>query len=260
MKTLKTTLHTYRFNIDNPDEAAAYAELKSSLEAQGLKVFDTFQTHKDSFDQVPAGEVTLAADFLFSNQWNTVPKEDGKSGLRVFDWAESIFPNRKIKAGHYLTITDEMREIRRTTFKCGYCGAIEVEPTEDYHAGCLPTRYLEEKNLPLLAWTSIDGSRGTSPDMKQLREAWVIEQVTAREQHAADWLEARWRVLQEKERVLEIEGEARLWIAKHPELRMDNLIYYTGKGLAYGWRTPATEKEKAILAEAPFEILIKTSF
>ena len=89
-------------------------------------------------------DIELETSCLFSNQWNTA------CGKRVFDWYEAIYPNRKIKEGHYLDITDEMRQIRQTTLVCGYCGKNYPNGKPGFCNACLDSEYLKESDLALL--------------------------------------------------------------------------------------------------------------
>ena len=107
--TLKTKIHYYRFDTSNPEEKREYDALRTKL-TDGRHWMNCLASQNEYGYSHAAGveNIELETKFLFSNQWNSTT-------ARVFDWYEPIFDNRRIKAGHWLEITDEMREIRRTT-------------------------------------------------------------------------------------------------------------------------------------------------
>jgi len=112
---MKTKLHYYRFNIDNELEHREYLTLCETLKGMGLKKFDSISSnqydwYKNTIKPLSDTEIELETDHLFDNQWNTGPVVTSKQGLRVFDWAEPIYPNSSIKEGQWLEQTDEMRE------------------------------------------------------------------------------------------------------------------------------------------------------
>jgi hypothetical protein len=132
MKTIKTRIHTYNFDTDTREGCEAYDKLCADRKRDGCpKIMVSFsvqgQGHWEPFKDFSGATIELETDFLFYNQWNTVAGTFGSAnGWRVFDWAEDAFPNHRrenIKRGHWLEQTEEMKEIRRKTLKCGYCGA-----------------------------------------------------------------------------------------------------------------------------------------
>ena len=89
--TMKTTIHTYCFDISKPAEKAAYESLAASLRARGLKVFETWggdSGHYHPFSASDGAEIELETSHLFGNQWNTAPCMGSEKGWRVFDWAQ----------------------------------------------------------------------------------------------------------------------------------------------------------------------------
>lgn len=154
---MKTKLHYYYLNIEHKEEAEVYQKLWEELGKKGLQCFDSFSIRKEDFYKKyvkPLDNTTINLDtkYLFNNQWNTEKVKTCEQGIRVFDWAENIFPNRKIKEGYYLDQTEEMAEIRKNTLKCGFCGK---QYKWHRHLGtfctnCIGSKYLELNELPLL--------------------------------------------------------------------------------------------------------------
>jgi hypothetical protein len=110
---METTITSYYFNTSHPEEATAYKGLVARLRETNGKCFNSWSpfSHYEP-DWVEGAPVILETDNLFENQWNTAP--DGVAGgWRVFDWAQDCMRDKKIKRGHYLTITREMVEARK---------------------------------------------------------------------------------------------------------------------------------------------------
>lgn len=82
---MQTIIHCYHFNTSNKEEEAAYQELRRKLEAQGLKCHESWGGHSHYLQGLDGKTLTLETEFLFQNQWNTAPLEEGHNGYRVFD-------------------------------------------------------------------------------------------------------------------------------------------------------------------------------
>lgn len=119
--TLKTKLHTYEFDLSTPEGRLAYRELHDELHRRGytcMKVISAYRNRPDN------GEVLLDCSYVYNNQWNTSEDSPTNRAARVFDWIESYTPERPdFVWGHYLDGTPEMKKVRETTYKCGFCGA-----------------------------------------------------------------------------------------------------------------------------------------
>lgn len=165
---MKTNLIEYRFDISAPVERLSYQAMVERLKAtpgRGKFMNCTAYLGEVSVQRDAVRPVTLKTDHLFANQWNTV------EGVRVFDWYEPIFDNRDIRAGHYLEITDEMRHVRDSTYKCGYCGTRHSAP--GYCTECVGSTNLKRDNLNLLELKAIsDDSRRTGPIPAGLEVMW----------------------------------------------------------------------------------------
>lgn len=119
---IETGINVYRFDISDKEQAAQYAELKKELEANGLKLFDAISGHKwGYFDKLAdAGTAKISLEYVFDNQWNT-------NLGRLMDWYEEIYPNKKLKQGYYLTLTDKhhkAREPKQYSVKTYYKGEL----------------------------------------------------------------------------------------------------------------------------------------
>ena len=143
---LFTTLNYYRYDLAVAEEREAYENLREYLKSEGLKCFNSISSdHHAWYKKISTLDKTvvgLETQHLFGNQWNTI------QGLRLFNWAEPIYPNKDIKEGQWLTITPEMKEIISKTTKCGYCGHTHRngELVEECHS-CNKSEYLNQLSL-----------------------------------------------------------------------------------------------------------------
>lgn len=103
---IETTLHYYRFSIHIESQKKEYLALRKVLTKQGLHVFDSLSMNTNSMKAYKDhGVVKLYTGQVFDNQWIS---DVG----RVHDWAETIYPNKDIKEGYYLIITNQMKEAK----------------------------------------------------------------------------------------------------------------------------------------------------
>lgn len=119
---IETKVNVYRFNIENKDELQAYKELKAKLKDNGMKLFDVYDSHKFGYYDILRTAKVAKVDFtyVFDNQWNT-------NLGRLHDWYESIYPNKKIKQGYYLSLTKDhykAREPKQYNGKVFYKGEL----------------------------------------------------------------------------------------------------------------------------------------
>lgn len=279
MTTIKTVLHAYSFNIRKPEEKIAYEALRDQLEGAGLKCFET---HGGGSHYCPdlAGPVDLETKALFDNQWNTAPikratsKGAAEMGARVFDWAQDynsqIGAPPGIKRGHWLEQTADMRDIRRNTVKCRYCGAHEpAAKGYVFCPHCIDSAYLTEKDLPLTRMKAIDDRSECAPLtaaeagylLPLFRKA-QVEGSTARGK--ARIAKARQDVATEYEKTVRQAAEKRdaaVWIMDHAPGLLENWLYYTHTNRhCFGWRKPVTDVDgtRAALAGFPFAYDIQT--
>lgn len=153
MKTLKTKINYYSFDVSDERQNKEYKELCESLKNKGLKKFATIEINGSeelrAVEYFFIEEIELDCTYLFSNQWNTIPVKENK-GLSVFDWMEPIFENKRIKKGYWLEQTEEMTTIRLETFRCGYCGKQYHKPNKVFCEDCIGSQYLKRNDLKLL--------------------------------------------------------------------------------------------------------------
>lgn len=126
---IKTVLHYYRFCLDKPEQKEKYFELVAKLESKGLEKFDSispkhFEWYRDTIAPIDGQVIELETKFLFQNQWNTAAVKNYEGGLRVFDWAEAIYPNKDVREGQWLEQTQDMMAVRYDNLKCHWCGGI----------------------------------------------------------------------------------------------------------------------------------------
>lgn len=252
--TIKTVLHTFSLLTTRPEDCAKYEQLCEKLD-DGRHQMRCWPIDRNY--SVEAGPVELETEFLFSNQWNTA---DGK---RVFDWYEGIVDNPNYRIGHYLEITDEMREIRRNTNVCGFCGHQEAAQKGNvFCCKCLGSPYLKETELYLLRMLPVELH---FPNRKPLSKAeseyltpLYVEAQTKTNQKA---MEIRYKTI-ETDRARKInnandEADGFIWLMDR-DIPTDNVIYYPSTGkFAFGWRSTMSESvEKALvkkLENFPYE-------
>lgn len=261
---MKTKIHTYRFDISQPDQAQEYEALCARLK-DGRHFFNVLAVHGEH--KVNAGEITLETAFIFSDQWNS---DKG----RVFDWYEGIYPNKRIKDGHYLDITDEMREVRRVTLKCGYCGKHyqAADNPGQFCSACLDSEYLKETELHLLRlrpageWNP-DRPVLTEEERATLLPLYVQRQTIGNDSRAVQRkAKIRQSVIDKyvrNQKTNETEYKGFIWLLDH-SVNVENCIYYSHTDkFSFGWRQPVSASVKSalldVLTEFPFEYEIKAA-
>ena len=271
--TLQTTLHTYRFNIDKRDEHAAYNALREKLQADGRHFFNVWDdgSSRGGRCKIEEGVITLDCSHLFSDQWNTAEDSPTNPGFRVFDWYEGIVHNKRIKKGHWLEITDEMRELRRNTHICGYCG--KQEPAAKGYTfcpHCLDSEYLKSRELYLLRMLPIEQHLPARPPLTEAELAHLMPQYIERQTTGADsravrrQAEARADVIAKRDKDIESANtrhDGLIWLLDR-NVSINNVIYYEHTGVfTFGWRSPVSDEVASellnIISEFPFPYEIK---
>lgn len=277
--TLKTTIHAYRFDVSKADEKEAYAALCAKLANHPPKMHSSSWAagpgHYEFVRDIDGQTVELETEHLFDNQWNTAPIP-GKSdkGLRVFDWAEdACLPNKFFKQGHYLDQTDEMREIRRNTDACGYCG--KQEPAAKGYVfcpHCIGSQYLTVESLPMTRMVPVCESFNfqraplTKAEADYLLPLYKEAQLHGHtERDKARIAKKRADIKAKYEKALRVADEeylGLLWLMDHG-IKTDNVIYYSHtETFSFGWRTPlGPELETELLGELegfPFAYELQT--
>lgn len=276
--TIKTRIHTYRFDVTNPKEKTAYKALCAKVRPLVPHPMEAFEG-QHGFEArhirpLNGQEIELETTHLFDNQWNTAPTATSDKGLRVFDWHKIVNPHRRsIKEGHWLEQTPAMREIRRNTMKCGYCG--KQEPAAKGYVfcpHCLGSEYLTEDRLHMTRMRPIDETdiRGTFPPLTDAERAHLLplykaEQMGQGSQRSKDrWQAKRAAILKRAEKTTAdaiTERDGMLWVMDRG-LVVDNVIYYSHTHtFCFGWRNPVTGSEKSAIldeiSEFPFQYEIK---
>lgn len=258
-KTINTVLHYYRFDISQPEQAEQYKALCEQLKAQGLKVFDSISPdhskfYKEKIQPLNGQIVKLETEHLFNNQWNTTATETSEIGLRVFDWSEPIYPDRKIKEGMYLDQTPEMISIKKETYKCNYCGKNYHNPEHKFCNNCLGSEFLTPDNLQLLALTPI------CKEYRDNKEPIIIPESLIKEYNETQKLSRTARLKKQQDNKLaaiqsdiessKIEYNAFKWLIDK-NMDFDNVIYYShSKEFCFGWRNSLNDSDKAELKES----------
>lgn len=250
---MKTMLHTYSIDTKTAEGKAEWTALKARL-SNGPRCHGPVLARYD----VTAGTVDLATKNLFDNQWNTV---DGK---RVFDWTlEAEHPTmgspRGVKRGHYLEQTVEMREIRRNTYRCGYCG--KQEPAAKGYVfcpHCLDSEYLKESDLRLTRMLPVEDTSNRAP-LSEAEKAHLIPLFREAQIHGstergkARIASERGKLAREYEKTVsnaKAKRDGMLWLMDHG-VNVSNVIFYDHTGrFSFGWRKPLSEGEVSILLEA----------
>lgn len=273
MKTIKTIIHEYSFWLDYAKEKVAYEELCKKLTSMGLKCFESYGSGSHYDIRLDGREIELETIHLFSNQWNTAPiKEISETGLRVFDWAQDYFSTgqKKLKRGHWLEQTEEMRGIRKNTVKCGYCGHQEPISDKMFCDKCLDSEYLKSNELHLLRLLPIVDDWSKIYPLNEQENNYLLPlykdaQLHGLTERGKSGL-ARQRERIEKEyddavKNAKTKRDGMLWLLDRG-IKIDNCIYYTHSDkFCFGCRSPVDETFKKelldILVEFPFEYEIK---
>ena len=275
MDTIKTKLHTYYLNTDEPDQAEQYQLICELLQAVKPRWMNGISTDSSRMIRENKTEdVILETKHLFNNQWNEADGDD-KQGRRLFDWYEEYLHNnarKNIKAGHWLEQTEEMTQIRDNTHGCGYCG--HQYPAQMGHIfcpDCLDSEYLSKSDLLKGAtrMQPISKERGwielTPPEIEHLIPQYIHAQTEATgSRNAAKLKKKRADLISGHERAIRIantEKDGFLWLMDHG-VNIENCIYYNHTDLfSFGWRQPVAAEVKSelldILTEFPHAYEIK---
>ena len=178
-----------------------------------------------------------------------------------FDWYEGIYPNKKIRQGHYLNITDEMRAVRQHTLSCGYCGKQiqDSDPHDAFCDRCLDSEYLKEEELHLLRLMSTVESFPTrapltDAELAELLPRYVARQTTGKDSRAVQLrIRTRQRVEEKHSREIaaaEDEYKGMIWLLDH-DINVANCIFYSHtRRFCFGWQSPLCESVRSALLDA----------
>lgn len=281
--SLTTQLVVYDLDLKKAEDKADYEAIGAERDKAGVVLFRVYPMERGK-SIGPSREITIETKHLFGNQWNTVPDEYAANGFRVFNWYEEILPNANWRRGHYLTITQEMRDILRNTFKCGYCGAEFYGAHNDglFCSSCLHSEYLKPKDFPLLRLKPLSMKEHfqkradlTPGELEWLMPIYIERQRTGNDERgqkrrktAKERILAKYEEQMSKVSQFAEERDGMLWLWDH-NISIENVIYYSHtRTFSFGWRDNGLSKEVAdslrpILTNAadpfPFQYELKVS-
>lgn len=251
-KIVSATLNYYRFDCSKHNEKIAYFELYEKLKKSGLKMFDTYahnktsRFYKDTIRPLNGLQIEIETDFIFNDQFNTSPTTTSEKGLRLFDWAQAIYPNLDIKEGYYMANLEQLNEMRQNKCNCGYCGAQYYQPTIEFCEKCLSSEHLTLDSLYLLRLQPISsGDNRINRDLpagliEKYNEAQLIGRTARLKKSKNQKLAQLQRDIVNAQREYDFFS---LLIANN--INFDNCIYYTHiDTFSFGWRTPFTVDQK----------------
>jgi hypothetical protein len=266
---MQTTLHTFKFDIREPADKLAWCELKAKLKNGPPCHGPVFSDVYSQFTAYDGTVVDLQTEHLFNNQWNM---EQGN--LRVFDFAlESLPYNRNLRRGHYLEQTEEMREVRRNTIRCPYCGKTEPAAAGSvFCSKCLGSPYLKLEDLLAGAtrMRPIDSESGWTAlqpgERNHLLPLYKAARTAATNTQIAEFLKKTKERARKKigRAYCERRGYERLIELGLGMIAMQNVIYYEHTGrFGFGWREPLSAIELStvldVISEFSFPYDIKTA-
>lgn len=277
---ITTRLIAYYLDLTKPEEAEVYKRICADLKAKGLHKFATYansstteyREFRAKIDALNGGPVELETAHIFNDQWNTAPIFGG-NGLRVFDWAESIFDNKKIKSGYYLDQTSAMVCIRRNTNACGYCGHQEAAQKGNVFCPCcIGSEYLKATELHLTRMVAVVNHHVARAELSEaekehLMPLYVNAQIFGNtERDKARKAKERADILAKRDKAIAnatTEYEGFTWLMDKG-VSVSNLIYYSHTGrFCIGWRAPLDKASADAVSSAlvgfPFPLDIKTN-
>jgi hypothetical protein len=259
---IKTQIYYYKFDISNPQEKEQYKALFKMLKSKGNDLFncidfDNYEQKQDFYNKIKEmdkkGFIELDTKFIFNNQWNTTPQSHN---LRVFDWKESIYTNRDIKEGYYLNLTEQMKQLRKDTFKCGYCGKQYIKPhINKKFCDCLESEYLKQDELYLLRLVSIsqESHREVLNDKEkaQLIPRYIKAQTIGTTKRGKARIKAqRIKLLTDMNKSIKeakTEYKGFIWLMDRG-INTNNLIYYSHTDIfTFGWKSVLSDEVKTEL-------------
>lgn len=258
--TIKTILRTFEFNTRTPEGRDAWREFEAARKAGPPCHGPVAAAVYFPFRDLDGVEVTLETKHLFNNQWNTA------CGRRVFDFAlESDFGQfapSGVRRGHWLEQTAEMRDLRRNTNACGYCGHQEaVARGSVFCPKCIGSEYLTEKDLHLTRMCPVDeygiGLKNRPPLSKaesaHLLPLFVEAQTFGNNERDRARIAAKRKdILRRRDVAIKnanAEFDGLTWLMDQG-LKTENVIYYGRTGrFSFGWRTKLSAGEVSRLLE-----------
>lgn len=268
---MKTIIHAYIFDTRTEEGKADYVALCERMKNAGIKCFETHGGASHWMPAINGKELALDVKHVFDNQWNTEPLEEGKSGLRVFDWAQDYRPNGSatIKRGHYLDITEEIRALRKDRHACGYCGfQCSAKDATPFCPRCIGSEYLKVSDLPLTRMKPINaGSKRANLTEQELAERLPLYKAAQMfgntERDKTRIAKRRADILKKRDSVIKnanTEFDGLTWLMDRG-ITADPIYYsHTGR-FCFGWRAPVDtaliDDLRESLKDFPFPFDIK---
>lgn len=281
--TCKAKLHYYRFNVSIPAEREQYDSMVDRIKQNQPEVRGRWmhtisppaERSKRSMGNETV-EVEVELKHIFENQWNTTDGAGG--GLRVFDWYQEYMTsgmNQTIRTGHWLELTPELADARRSTMKCQFCGCQygpyhQAIPEKLFCLACLDSPYLKQEELYLTRLKHLAVPDFKCQPLTDAESAWLVPLYVDRQTvgNTSRAVKARAAELEKieskyKRDISKAETEYRGFKWLHGKgLNIDNVIYYSHTDtFSFGWRTPlSADVVKQILqnvSEFPFKYELK---
>src|SRR5574342_721932 len=147
-----------------------------------------------------------------------------------------------------------MRDIRRNTHKCGYCG--KQEPAQKGYVfcpHCIGSAYLKSSELHLLRMMPVEFEGNRAP-LTEAEQAHLLPLYKEAQLHGNERDKAIY--------IAETEFKGFTWLMDHG-IKTDNCIYYSHTDrFSFGWRNPVDAEFLSelldVVSEFPFAYEIKT--
>lgn len=263
---MKTIIHYYDYWLDGNAVLLEYESLFEKLTNKGLECCVAVSSGNHDFMQkikaLDGKEVEFDLTHIFNNQWNTVPIEGVSNiGLRVHDWYEAAGMNYKRKCGYWLEQTDEMKQLRANTYRCGYCAAKYFQPKFKWCQSCYSSRYITVDFLPSLYLVPLslnDKQAGRvraklAKVPQELIDAFTKANTEMFRKYHEDMQNSKLAQIQSKMRAIEVEYEIfktliDSGVLTETSIDIDNVIYYDhSQQVCFGWRNSLSEQKRKAL-------------
>lgn len=255
---MKTILRKYEFDVATVAGQDAWKAFKHDRNSSGGgRCFGPVFHEIGSSYALDGVTLELDTKHLHDNQWTAT--EPGGKQYRVFDWFLQAHGHHgtppdssraNIRRGHYLEQTPEMKEIRRNTNACGYCG--NQEPAANgavFCSKCLDSEYLALENLPLLRFHAVDDTSNRGPlspaELDYLLPLYRKAQTFGNSERAKARIAASLEAVQKKyekaTRNATNERDGFLWLMGRG-IKTSNVIYYDHtETFCFGWQKKLEE-------------------
>jgi len=149
-----TKLHKFRFDISQPEQKREYQQLCKELKGKGYKLHASISGIKHVYFDLLPDEIKIDTSYVFDNQWHS-------NVSRVFDWKEEVYPNKHIKQGYWLKLTEEHTKARapkeyscKTTYKGELLGIDTVHGINEGEASNLIFNKYWKEDMDIWSYNS----------------------------------------------------------------------------------------------------------